>query len=72
MCLIGNGVVVHLPSLLEELKMLRDAGVDYKGRFFISDRAHLVFDFHQQVGDLALSCAKSILLYFFMLCNPHV
>eukprot|EP00903_Cladosiphon_okamuranus_P020222 g18562.t1 len=32
---IGNGVVVHIPTLLKEMK--------------ISDRAHIVFDFHQQV-----------------------
>ena len=48
-CVVGNGVVVHIPSLLEELKMLRDAGVDYKCRLLLSDRAHLVFDAHQQV-----------------------
>ena len=37
-CVIGNGVVVHVPSLLEELKQLEDAGVDWKGRLLISDR----------------------------------
>jgi adenylosuccinate synthase len=49
-CVIGNGVVVHIPSLMKELQMLKDAGVDYEGRIFLSDRAHLVFDFHQQVS----------------------
>jgi hypothetical protein len=48
-CVIGNGVVVHIPSLIRELRLLKDAGVDYEGRIFLSDRAHLVFDFHQQV-----------------------
>lgn len=48
-CVIGNGVVVHLPSLLNELDTLSESGVDYEGRVFISDRAHLVFDFHQEV-----------------------
>lgn len=37
-CVIGNGVVVHVPSLLEELKQLEEAGVEWKGRLFISDR----------------------------------
>jgi adenylosuccinate synthase len=46
-CVIGNGVVVHVPSLFEELRQLEEAGVNWKGRLFISDRAHLVFDFHQ-------------------------
>lgn len=48
-CVIGNGVVVHLRGMLSELKTLRDMGVDYKGRIFLSDRAHIVFDFHQRV-----------------------
>lgn len=48
-CIIGNGVVIHLPSFLNELDGLKAAGVEYQGRIFISDRAHLVFDFHQAV-----------------------
>ena len=51
-CIIGNGVVVHLRGLMEELKMLEEAGVDYSGRLFISDRAHIVFDFHQEIDGL--------------------
>ena len=51
-CVIGNGVVVHLRGLMEELKMLDAAGVDYNGRLFISDRAHIVFDFHQEIDGL--------------------
>lgn len=48
-CVIGNGVVVHIPSFLNELDNLGDLGIDYEGRVLISDRAHLVFDFHQAV-----------------------
>jgi adenylosuccinate synthase len=51
-CVIGNGVVVHVPSFLQELDGLKSAGkggVEYQGRVFISDRAHLVFDFHQEI-----------------------
>lgn len=51
-CIIGNGVVVHLPGFLTELKALEKAGIDYKDRILISDRAHLVFDFHQEVDGL--------------------
>lgn len=47
--MIGNGVVVHLPSFLDELDGLEASGIQYKGRVFLSDRAHLVFDFHQAV-----------------------
>ncbi|KAL7558888.1 hypothetical protein ACA910_019424 [Epithemia clementina (nom. ined.)] len=48
-CVIGNGVVVHVPSFLNELDSLSESGVDYEGRVFLSDRAHMVFDFHQEV-----------------------
>lgn len=47
--IVGNGVVIHLPSFLKELKGLEKEGVNHEGRVFISDRAHLVFDFHQTV-----------------------
>lgn len=50
---IGNGVVIHLPGLFEELHKNEQKGLkDWKGRLIISDRAHLVFDFHQQVDGL--------------------
>jgi adenylosuccinate synthase len=48
-CVIGNGVVVHLPSFLQELDRLADTGVKYQGRVFLSDRAHIVLDLHQTV-----------------------
>jgi len=50
--LIGNGCVVHLATLAKELKMLDEKGINYKGRLFISDRAHLVFDLHQRIDGL--------------------
>ncbi len=49
---IGNGVVVHLPSLFAELSKLESKGIDPTNRLFVSDRAHLVFDFHQVVDGL--------------------
>ncbi|KAJ6570718.1 AMPSase 1 [Mycena sp. CBHHK59/15] len=50
--LIGNGVVVHVPSFFAELDALEAQGLDCTGRLFVSDRAHLVFDFHQIVDGL--------------------
>ncbi|XP_071053364.1 adenylosuccinate synthetase isoform X2 [Onthophagus taurus] len=51
--IIGNGVVIHLPGLFEEIAKIEAKGIkDWKGRLMISDRAHLVFDFHQQVDGL--------------------
>jgi adenylosuccinate synthase len=48
-CVIGNGVVVHMPQLIKELEDLEKKQISYTGRFLISDRAHLVFDFHQAI-----------------------
>jgi len=50
--LIGSGVVVHVPSFFEELDALQSQGLDCSNRLFISDRAQLVFDFHQIVDGL--------------------
>jgi len=52
-CVIGNGVVIHIPSFLNELDTLEKSGIDHKGRVLISDRAHIVFDFHQTVDGLS-------------------
>ncbi|CAL8362939.1 unnamed protein product [Boreogadus saida] len=49
---IGNGVVIHLPGLFEEAEKnaLKGKGLkDWDKRLIISDRAHIVFDFHQAV-----------------------
>jgi len=44
--------VVHIPSFFAELDALQSQGLDCTHRLFISDRAHLVFDFHQIVDGL--------------------
>lgn len=49
---IGSGVVIHVPSFFTELDTLEKKGLDASGRLFVSDRAHLVFDFHQIVDGL--------------------
>lgn len=45
-CVIGNGVVVDPLALLKELDGLKEQGVETEGRFFLSNRAHVVFPFH--------------------------
>ncbi|KAF8447155.1 P-loop containing nucleoside triphosphate hydrolase protein [Boletus edulis BED1] len=50
--LIGNGVVVHLPSFFKELDALEEQGLQCSDRIFVSDRVHFVFDFHVIVDDL--------------------
>ncbi|KAL8278168.1 hypothetical protein RQP46_009341 [Phenoliferia psychrophenolica] len=49
---IGSGVVVHVPAFFEELDNLTKKGLNCEGRLLLSDRAHLVFDFHQIVDGL--------------------
>jgi len=49
MNVVGNGTVVHTPTLLKELAALDENKIDYKGRLLISKRAHVLFDFHKMV-----------------------
>ncbi len=49
--IIGNGVVLNQQGLLDEMAMLRDAGVDLS-RLRISDRAHLVMPYHPLLDGL--------------------
>lgn len=39
---IGNGTVIDLGQLLQELEALGSSGIDLDGRLFISDRAHVI------------------------------
>ena len=42
MSALGNGVVVHLPGLFEEIEKNESKGlVNWEDRLIISDRAHL-------------------------------
>jgi adenylosuccinate synthase len=51
-CVIGHGTVLHLPTLFEEMNELRDRGITLDGRLKISDRAHLIFDYHKSLDEL--------------------
>lgn len=50
--IIGNGCVINLPSLAEEIQLLTNEGISLVGRFFISDRANLVCDYHKKIDVL--------------------
>lgn len=39
--------MVNLESLFSELAPIEEAGISWKGRLLISDRAHLLFNFHK-------------------------
>lgn len=50
--MVGNGVVVHLPTLFEEIETLESQGIEIGNRLLISDRAHLLFDLHKEIDGL--------------------
>ena len=46
-CLIGNGVVIDLPTLFEEMETVEAQGIVLKDKLFVSDRAHLTLPYHR-------------------------
>ncbi|HMO04596.1 MAG TPA: adenylosuccinate synthase [Kiritimatiellia bacterium] len=50
-CVIGNGLVVDPVALVKEIKGVVDRGIDPAGRFFISDRAHVVLPYHKLIDE---------------------
>jgi len=46
-CIIGNGCVVHMETLISELTNLETYNIDYSKRFFISDNASVLLDIHK-------------------------
>jgi adenylosuccinate synthase len=45
-CVLGNGLVIHPPALLQEIERLTGQGVEFGDRLFISDRAHVILPHH--------------------------
>ena len=45
-CVIGNGVVLSLSSLLTEIENLEKSGINFADRFFISQNCSLILDSH--------------------------
>jgi adenylosuccinate synthase len=43
---IGHGVVVNPKTLLQEIKYLQDNGFNVKDKLFVSNRAHIIADYH--------------------------
>jgi len=46
-CLIGNGVVIDLPTLFEEMDELTSRGIQLEGKLWVSDRAHITLPYHR-------------------------
>ena len=50
---IGNGLVVDLKALMEEMEALESLGVDVRNQLAISSRAHVIFPFHRLVEKIS-------------------
>ena len=52
-CVIGNGVVIDPDALVQEIKGLQKQGIEITPkRLIISNRAHLIFPYHQELDAL--------------------
>ena len=51
-CLIGNGVVLALDALDKEIKELKDKGIDFKDRFFVSSACALILPTHISIDQV--------------------
>jgi len=56
---LGNGVVIHIPTLFEEIQQMKNAGISLKDRLFISNRANIITQSHL-LTDAALEKTGSI------------
>ena len=50
---IGPGTVVDPAALIAEVENLKKAGIDVRGRLFLSNRAHLIFPYHREMDKAA-------------------
>ena len=46
---LGAGMVIDPEALFNELQMLKDNGINWEGRVFISDRAHIILPGYRQM-----------------------
>ena len=59
-CIVGNGCVVDLEGLGKEIQGLEKSGVEFGGRFKISDRATMILPYHKaaESGEMRLGTTK--------------
>jgi len=59
-CVIGNGVVIDPQALLDEIEFLKKYDIDFDGRLFISQNAHLIMPYHKLLDSISESGKKKI------------
>ncbi len=58
-CVIGNGLVVNMKHLIDEIKNLKEMGLNVKD-IYISNKAHIICDIHQRLDTLREKEGESI------------
>src|SRR5436309_6501565 len=53
LAVIGNGVVIDLAALIEEMNTLEASGIDVERYLRISNRAHVIFPFHRLIEKMS-------------------
>ncbi len=48
-CVLGNGMVIDLEGLLNEIEFIKRVGKSVEGRVFVSERAHLILPYHKEL-----------------------
>jgi len=48
-CVLGNGMVIDLEGLLNEIEFIKRVGISVEGRVFVSERAHLILPYHKEL-----------------------
>lgn len=50
--ILGSGMVIHLPTLFDEFKVLERNNIHAREFIKISSRAHVLFEFHQEMDEI--------------------
>ena len=50
---IGNGVVIDLAALIDEMEKLKAAGIEVASHLRITNRAHVIFPFHRLIEKMS-------------------
>ncbi len=48
-CVIGNGTVIDPEALLQEIKAVKEMGIELESRLFVSETAHIILPYHKML-----------------------
>lgn len=51
-CVIGPGVVLNLQTLIDEISIIQDKGIDLTDRLWVSPRCHVVMPYHPMIEEI--------------------